>query len=207
MTEARTLNVQPLSSWAWECLHDLLEVPEPDGDHHLHRILFDAFLRTRWEDVEPLVKAGAAAWGISAGRFGIASARRVDLDRFELSADGVPVFLLALECQGALLDLLGWRWETGTCARFTGRGWALGEGNLGPNRLRREVDVVTDPLDYLREPFDRVMILDEARAWEEMHHLPVLVARDLPHAKRLQQIMRPPPWKGRVVLPAEAVAA
>lgn len=84
-----------------------------------------------------------------------------------------------------------------------GRAELLGEDD---NRclMGGALPVWRNPIHWLRAGCDGVVLLRTQSAWRLFFHMPRLLAEDFQHAEELNRRMKPPRWKGHVVLPAEA---
>lgn len=108
--------------------------------------------------------------------------------RFERDPTG-PDWFVFFECE----DLIFWRPRTGEVATWAGRAFALGESaidNASGYALDGHLHVFADPLQWLRSGRRGIVVLDWARAFDELRHCPrIAVAESLLSTYRLA--MRP----------------
>ncbi|MBX5221431.1 hypothetical protein HJC04_14050 [Rhizobium sp. NLR8a] len=80
-------------------------------------------------------------------------------------------------------DVIFWRPKTGQLATWNGRSFALGEAvidDASGYALGGRLHVFADPLDWLRACRKGIVVLDWARAFDELRHCPrVAVAESL----------------------------
>ncbi len=162
--------------------------------------MYDAAQRLTYDHARAMLDAGASPRALIGGNAGMAPVRWLEPENFEPDDAGEPALILPLRRYGTLLDLLAWDWTAGRHGRLTGRVWALGADNAGPNRMTEALEIVDTVPAYLARPFDSLMVLDERRAWEELRHVGRLETRNRQLARRVERMMQAPPWKGRVAV-------
>jgi hypothetical protein len=134
---------------------------------------------------------------------------------FEFASDGLPCWAVAAYEGGLLVDIIAW--PIGKPRRYAPLArwaWALGADEaLSPNRLGADLDrlppvhVCRDPLSWLRAGCDGLVIVDAARAREELWHVGELRAEDHDHGGEIEALMKAPAWAGRVMVPKPSEAA
>ena len=85
---------------------------------------------------------------------------------------------------------------------------ALSPNRIGdhPNRLP-PVQIHRTPMTWLQAGCDGLVILYSATARDELWDVRELRGEDFDHGQQLRAMMRVPPWRGRICIPAEATAA
>lgn len=98
-------------------------------------------------------------------------------------------------------DLVAWNPAEGAPATLLGRSWALGDVRAGhPFRLDDPVlRVYRDPLGWLRAERQGIVILDAARAREELVFAAPVAGEDAAHVRDLRERLTRP--SARVVAP------
>ncbi|AJC80942.1 hypothetical protein IE4803_CH03786 [Rhizobium etli bv. phaseoli str. IE4803] len=118
----------------------------------------------------------------------LAHGRKAADGRFEPDPTGPDWFVF---CEWE--DLVFWRPRTGEVATWAGRAFALGESaidNASGYALDGHLHVFADPLQWLRSGRGGIVVLDWARAFDELRHCPrIAVAESLWSTYRLA--MRP----------------
>ena len=157
-----------------------------------------AAMQMTYEHARSLLDAGAVPQAIMGGRAGVSCIKRLPGGAFEPADRGNAALLLPLTAQGALVDVLAWVRQDGWLGRLTGRGWALGADNAGPNRLTVALRIVRTVPDWLRDPFCALMIVDERRVRSELSGVSRMAVADRGYARKLERLLREPVWRGRV---------
>jgi hypothetical protein len=134
---------------------------------------------------------------------------------FEFSGEGLPCWCVATYEGGLLVDIVAW--PLGKPRRYAAlcrKAWALGgDDALSPNRLGEDPDrlppihVYRDPMSWLRAGAEGLVILDAARARDELWPHSELRAEDETHGRELEALMVSPVWAGKVMVPRSSEAA
>ena len=137
------------------------------------------------------------------GGFGVGDVTFMEND-FEFGGDTRALIIPAYE-GGQLLDLVAVNAKRPTrFARLYCRAWCLGEifNAWEPNV---PLPVWRSPLRWLREGAEGVVIMDWGQAYWRFPDLD-LIAEDEAHGQQIRKLMRPDPWRGKVLLRKERAA-
>lgn len=106
-------------------------------------------------------------------------------------------------------DIVFWQPRTGEMASFNGRAFALGEdaiGNPATYSFDCRLNILPDPLEWLRWRQDGIVVLDWTRAWSRLQDAPRIAV----HERAIFQYrrhMQPPRAPDTVVLVDRRAAA
>lgn len=102
-------------------------------------------------------------------------------------------FIIEVQGIDGLIDLAAWAPHSNQCARWLGRGFALGEDQIwfptlsdGPLRIWRS------PFGRLRAYRSGLVILNPRAAYWYLRDVPALAAEDVDHRKQIAKMLIPP---------------
>lgn len=158
----------------------------------------DAYPVLDWPRFEWLLKAGVSAQTlIDLAPLHVATGRMASDGCFEDDREGQS-FILFPEAEDAVF----WQPRTGELATWSGRAFALGEDalyNPGTYAFDGNLNLLPDPLEWLRCSCDGIVVLDWKRAWSRLQDAPRLAVHET-LIFQYRRHMQPPRGPETVVL-------
>ncbi|UQD98211.1 hypothetical protein [Bradyrhizobium japonicum] len=107
----------------------------------------------------------------------------------DLGVSGELAFTIVVFSNAGMIDIAAWQPETERLAVWRGDGFALGERQIHhPNPLAAGLQVFRSPLDWLRADRRGIVLVRDQFARAVLADVPVLVAEDEHHRKKLQEL-------------------
>lgn len=127
-------------------------------------------------------------------------------ERFVQNSKGTDVFILVVEENTEIIDLLAWELRSGRLATFRGHAFALGQDQIlsaGTYALGGKLRVHRSPLSWLRAERRGIVILKPRETYAWLGQVLGIEAEDSAHARELEDLIKPPAPSAQITFPGE----